>query len=380
MTNQLPTIVQNLPGYPGKPTLNRWFDIWINTYKKGHVKPTTLDTYLAIYNKHIRNNIGDHCLCDFRQVHIRSYLNSILAQGYSFKYLGTIQTLLNMLFESAIDNELISTNPCSHIPRSKVDLCERRVLSISEQQKISHMLLRHRFNRIEPLITTLLGTGLRIGEALGLRWTDIHPSIEELSYIINQDYDSTPYLTVSNTLVRVNNEFGSGTHYILQPPKTRSSIRSIPLQRKVTAALLRQWSIKKNDMSDSNWSPLPGLDNLVFSGKKGQPQWRSTIESRIGTIIKTINEEEIKMAESEKRSPDLIEKVLPHTFRHTFATRSLEAGIPPKIVQHWLGHASIKMTLDLYTHVSEDLSTNQMDILENYMKDPDEYNNHSCID
>ena len=121
------------------------------------------------------------------------------------------------------------------------------------------------------------------------------------------------------------------------------------------------------------------MDNLVFSGKKGQPQWRSTIESRIDTIIKAINEEEREQAESEKRSPDLMKRVLPHSFRHTFATRSLEAGISPKVVQHWLGHASIKMTLDLYTHVSEDLSTNQMNILEKYMKDPDEYNNHSCI-
>ena len=365
------TIATEISEHHTKPTLNQWFEIWINTYKKGHVKPTTMDTYQAIYNKHIRNSIGSHRLSDFRQVHIRVFLNNILSQGYSVKYLGTIQTLLCMLFESAIDNELILTNPCTHITRPKEDPYERRVLSVNEQQRISTMILHPRFSRIEPLITTLLGTGLRIGEALALRWSDVHPAYDNLSCMLNQGYSPAPYITISNTLVRVKNETSSGTHYLLQPPKTKCSIRSIPLQKKVIAALLRQWRIRQIDMTNSKWNPLPEMDDLIFCGRKGQPQWRSTIESRINTIIKSINEEETKQAESENRSPNLVEKVLPHTFRHTFATRSLEAGIPPKVVQHWLGHASINITLDLYTHVSTDLSEKQMDILESYIDDPD---------
>ena len=59
-----------------------------------------------------------------------------------------------------------------------------------------------------------------------------------------------------------------------------------------------------------------------------------------------------------------MDPILPHSFRHTFATRCLEAGIPPKVVQTWLGHASIKMTMDLYTHVNVDLSAEYMLSLE----------------
>ena len=135
---------------------------------------------------------------------------------------------------------------------------------------------------------------------------------------------------------------------------------------------------KLNQLLQLSSEPVCELENYcdcdpefschVFCGKNGIPQWRSTVVSRIDTVIRSINRNEIRLAHEENREPDLMQSVLPHSFRHTFATRCLEAGIPPKIVQGWLGHASIKMTLDLYTHVSPDLSAGYMHVLESSLK------------
>ncbi len=226
------------------PTLNRWFDIWMSTYKNGRIKPTTMDTYRALYDRHIRNSVGMHTLDEFHPIHIQKIYNDFLNKGYSPKYLSTLHTMLNNMFKKALANELIASNPCALTDRPGSDISDHRVLTIDEQLTLCEHMKRPRFRHIEPAVTTLLGTGLRIGELLALKWSDIH-------------------------------------------------------------------------LADD----MPGSYGI----------------------------------------PDPVNFL---TVRHTFATRSLEVGIPPKVVQHWLGHASIKMTLDLYTHVSHDLSAQYMHMLE----------------
>lgn len=370
MTNQIATL-KCLPEdvSSGEVTLNRWFEVWISTYKRGYVKPTTIDTYISLYDRHIRDDIGNHLLKEFHSIHIQRFYNDFLEKGYSPKYLGTLHTMLNGLFKSAIANELITTNPCSFIKRPIAVSAERRILSPAEQKRFEAKLLNNKFDHIEPLLTTMLGTGLRIGEVLALRWSNVH--IAPICEGIYEPGLAKPvsYITVRHTLVRVKNDgINPGYHYILQPPKTKHSLRSIPLQHAVVSALQRQHGLQQDYKSRPNWNPPAGFEDLVFSGKKGQPQWRSTIVSCMDTVIKAINDEEKKLAEATDSRPIYMEKLLPHSLRHTFATRCLEAGIPAKVVQHWLGHASIKMTLDLYTHVSQDLSAMHMYMLEEAMK------------
>ena len=184
---------------------------------------------------------------------------------------------------------------------------------------------------------------------------------------MNDANPSENYLTVNQTLVHVKDEKTSSTHFLLQSPKTKCSTRTIPLQKCVAEALLRQHNLQIEYRRRTTWSPTPGFEGLVFSGRNGQPHWRTTIVANINTAVKAINQAEAKNAEAEGRTPVHINRILPHDFRHTFATRCLEAGIPSKVVQHWLGHASIQMTLDLYTHVSTELSTYHMQLLEESM-------------
>lgn len=341
-------------GYGGI-TLNMWFDIWLEVYKRDRIKQTTIDTYKALYDRHLRYSIGSHDMREFKPLHIRKLYNDFLKTGYSAKYLNTLHTMLNNMFKTAVSNEIVNTNPCSDIERPVCKSHERRVLSVDEQKRLCAQIRQPRFLYIEPLITTLLGTGLRIGELLGLRWSDVYLPTEPKC----RAEDDIPRITVSHTLVRVSNEAGSGTHFYLQSPKTRASVRAIPLQIGVADAIRRQRHIVDKNSQGQDWSPLPGFEDLVFCGKRGQPQWRTSVVSAIDTVVRSINEDD--------RDEPHMERILPHAFRHTFATRCLEAGIPPKVVQKWLGHASINMTLDLYTHVSEDLSAQHMYTLEKCM-------------
>ena len=77
-----------------------------------------------------------------------------------------------------------------------------------------------------------------------------------------------------------------------------------------------------------------------------------------------MNEGEKELAIKEHRPPVIMEHINLHACRHSFATRCLEAGIAPKIVQSWLGHSSIEITLDLYSHVNQDVSFENMRRLE----------------
>ena len=101
----------------------------------------------------------------------------------------------------------------------------------------------------------------------------------------------------------------------------------------------------------AEWRPVEGLEHLVFTTPVGRPLSRGVIYNSIDRIIEVINHDERIAAEKEKRKPEVFEHFSSHTMRHTFATRALERGIPPKVVQEYLGHTKIDTTLDIYTHV-----------------------------
>lgn len=93
-------------------------------------------------------------------------------------------------------------------------------------------------------------------------------------------------------------------------------------------------------------TPLPDLEDLLFVSKYNTPLNSSLYSSAIQRIVDLINESRCKI--------ELFESFSGHCFRHTYATRCFESGVDPKVVQKQLGHASIKITLDLYTHLFED--------------------------
>lgn len=103
--------------------------------------------------------------------------------------------------------------------------------------------------------------------------------------------------------------------------------------------------------------PIQGFENLLFLSSLGTPLNATTYCDAIAKVVETINLMKDPLEQMEKFSG--------HCFRHTFATRCFEAGIQPKTVQAYLGHATLQMTMDLYTHVTEDFKQSEIEKLEN---------------
>ena len=151
------------------------------------------------------------------------------------------------------------------------------------------------------------------------------------------------------------------------PAKTAKSRRIIPMlpeigrrvkKHKVEQAKLR---MKLGD----KWEPEEDLQNLVFTSPFGKPLWRTYVSKIIRTVIDRMNEEEEKAAEKEHREPARMDYFCPHAMRHTFATRALERGIPPKVVQSYLGHSTIDVTMNIYTHVTAELEKEEIKKIAN---------------
>lgn len=151
-----------------------------------------------------------------------------------------------------------------------------------------------------------------------------------------------------------------------QTRKTKNSIRTIPMQESVYKALKRQRiQVKELQMMCEEWITLEGFENLVFLGMNGKPISKRAFQVTLDGIEKAINKERECVAKKNKTSFELIPHFYPHALRHTFATRCFEAGIEAKVVQGFLGHYSIAITLDLYTHVTDNKAKLEMEKLQN---------------
>ncbi len=334
-------VQHGLSGKVDKITLNMWYEIWLQDYKRNAVKDTTFQTYQALYENHLRNTLGRQHLTQIKPLHIQKFYNDFIEQGYAATSLQTLHALLNNLLEIAVSNDLLTKNPSKNTIRPMAQGRERRVLSIAEQTRLLAYVKQEKWRFFEPVVVTMLGTGMRVGELLGLKWEDV-------------DFEKNT-ISINRTLVYLKKKETGKYGFEEQTPKTKYSKRTIPLYPQVASALHKQKQ-KQNQIAgkeSGNWQPYTGLETLVFTGRKGQPQQTTSIQNMLNRIREAINEEELANARLENRIPMLMEHIHPHTLRHSFATRCFEADISPKTVQMLLGHANIQITLDLYTHVSE---------------------------
>ncbi len=343
MENLKYEVIHGLAGKADKLTFDKWFYTWLNDFKKKTIKQTSYNNYLNLYKNTLEESLGRKQLNAIRPIHIQRLYNELLEErGISTKYLSNVNSMLYNVFKIAIHNNLLVKNPCEGVILPKMEQKERRVLSVEEQQIFLKYLHTERWHYYEPLFIFMLGTGVRVGEALGLQWSDVSFDKREIH--------------INHTLVYTKNEEYGEYQFSLQAPKTKSSRRIVPMNDDVYNALKKQRiNVKKLRLfMGDEWKPLKGYEDIVFVNYKGRPRQTTEIGATLNNIIAYINKEEENRATEVNLSPFFLENFHPHTLRHTFATRCFEAGIEAKIVQVYLGHSSIRMTLDLYTHVAND--------------------------
>ncbi|KYH31125.1 site-specific integrase [Neomoorella mulderi] len=306
---------------PTGETLGEWLDIWFANYVKPRVRPTTRDNYEATIRKHIKPYIGDQKLGQLLPSHLQALYNRKLAEGLSGRTVRLIHTVLHAALKQAVKEGLAVRNVAEATSPPRWEKKEMRVLSPEEQNRLLEALESH---RLYAAFLLDMATGLRRGELLGLKWEDID---------LKQGL-----IHVKRTLVRVKAENGPvKTALVFQEPKTAHGRRTIPIPESILPELKAH---KKRQAQEKLIMGQNYQDNgLVFCGIDGRPLDPSSFGDHFAKLAKKAGIEEASM----------------HTLRHTFATRLLELNEHPKIVQELLGHSTITMTLDTYSHVSPEL-------------------------
>ena len=303
-------------------TLDKWFGYWIDVYKKKSVRPNTLREYTHIYNKSISPYIGNYNINSITKSVIQNLILKADDSGYGYERQNKIKIILSDMFSKAMDDEFLAKNPAKSVRIYEKKKISAKALSKDEQEIFFECCAGTFYDN---LFNVAVNTGLRPGELFALTEKDIN--LEE------------GYIDVNKTLVYQKYLDDDCKVFHVEPPKTSQSYRKVPMNslcRKYIERQIRQKNVIENKRPKEK-------NDYLFTTKFNTPLNSQIYSDAIKAVIDMIN--------VSKSCDEEMEYFSGHTFRHTFATRCFEAGVSPKVVQSYLGHATLQMTMDLYTHV-----------------------------
>lgn len=313
----------------GAPTVSEWLDHWLVHIAPNRVRPRTLESYADLVRVHITPALGKHRLDRLRPDHIEAAWASLTtARKVAGKEIrvplapSTVLRCHRVLARAlvvATHRGLIAVPATSRMDAPTAPSKEQTPLTATEARAV---LAAAAEERLAARWTVCLSLGIRQGEALGLKWTDV-------------DWDRR-VLTVQRKLERI-----KGVGLVLSPPKTKKSIRRIRLPAQLVDALREHQQLQRHERMAAGplWHRGP-FDGLIFT-------------TEIGTPIDRHNDRRSWIRLLQKAG---VSAVRLHDGRHTAATLLLEQGVPARVVMEILGHASSRITLDVYSHVTDDLS------------------------
>jgi len=286
--------------------LAEYLDRWLDTMR-GTLAPNTVRRHEELTRIHIRPALGKAKVLNLDPLQVQSLYRSKLDEGLSAATVVKIHSTLSKSLKQAVRWRLIPVNVCDSITLPRVTRTEIDPLDIGQM----HALLKAAEGKDHyALWVLLITTGLRIGEALALRWSDLDLKAQTLS--VNR--------TVSRGVV--------------SQPKTASSRRSIRLSKLAVSALRQQ----------------PRKAKFVFCTSNGKPLNVSNLRNRSWRTLLA--------------SAGLSPRLRLHDIRHSAATLLLSRSVPVKVVSEMLGHADVRITLSTYAHVLPDMqigAANAMD-------------------
>lgn len=314
-------------------TVDQWYHIWIENYKKDIVAYSTEKNYRTRYEKNIKPVIGHMNLTDVKKINCQMILNKMYDRGYSMGSMQLTSITLHAIFDSAVEDKYIYANPATKLKIKKKEKAEARVLTREEQLELLEYSSASMYDAAYRLV---LETGMRVGEIGGLKWEDV-------------DY-SNRTISIRRTLLQHKEKGG----FYFGTPKSKTSIRIIPLTDEAIDILKKQRIFQlKLKMKSKSWCTIRDFDGLVFSTINGNPVGGSTLNDMLQGVIRSINLNRKLMAQSENKKYNEFKRITMHTLRHTFATRCVENGMNPKVLQSILGHSTISVTMDTYVHVTD---------------------------
>ena len=325
-------------------TLSQWFESWMEIHKYNIIRNNTKSYYTQVFKKHIEPTLGKRKIKDITQLNIKSLLKDLDQKGYQYETKNKVRVMLLDMFDKAMIDNYVLKNPCKGIKIVRDEKKDMRVLTREEQTEFFECC---KGTFYDNLFIVAISTGLRQGELCALTWDDIDLEKKEIS--------------ITKTLLYQKLEGDSKKEFHINPPKTKTSKRKVPINKQCEMALKKQYIQHNNIMAKKSSKPLEGFENLLFTTKFGTPICDQIMIDAIKRIV-----DEINLCKDELEQFELFSS---HCFRHTFATRCFEISISPKTVQTYLGHASLQMTMDLYTSVLDTHKQEEMKKLEGIMDD-----------
>ncbi|PUU86920.1 site-specific integrase [Halanaerobium sp.] len=304
---------------------------YINNHQH-NVATRTADRYRRIIKNHLEPAFGEMLIKKVKPMHIESYqtqkLNSgrINGGGLSSSTVRMHHNLLNSIFEYAQRLEIIERNPVSLISLPKKKKSKHKFLS---REELNQILDYSEGLWIHDYILVAVSTGMRRGEMIGLEWENVDLKNKKIS------------------VVQALKRTSQGIE--LSEPKTKSSVRSISITDN-TVAILRKIKSEQEKNKLNMGDNYNDRFDFVFCEKNGRYCNPNTVTRRFKRVVEAIGLEEIKL----------------HDLRHTMASFLIKIA-NPKVVQERLGHSSISMTMDLYSHLSDDLQQKAADDLSEFI-------------
>ena len=312
---------------PSDMLVDAWYEYWISMKKKT-VRPNTVRNYAERYARNIKPIIGNMKLTEVKPIHCQAVFNQMSEEGYCSSTMYQARITLFNLLEFAKENEAIIQNPCKRSVRSDIGVTpsKKEALTIDTQKRFLDMASNYCYYDQYAFV---LQTGLRTGELVGLKWSDIDFKSKTLSVERSMEF-----------------RYGMGS-WRIEAPKTKAGIRKIPL----TSEAIRILEKQKEEHKKLKVIPLEWKDQ-VFLNRKGEPVKNSAYDTHMYEICDKAGIPHFSM----------------HVLRHTFATRCIEAGMKPKTLQMILGHANIGITMNLYVHTTEDEKHKEIRLVEDALK------------
>ena len=337
----------------GKADVNFVFDRYLST--KTELRSTTRSNYIYTWDHFVRDGFGKKKIGNVKYSDvIQFYTHLIVERGLAVNTLESIHTVLHPTFQLAVRDDIIRKNPTEGAyaevkKRNGGSRKTRRALTVEEQREFMRYVADNPvFYVWYPLFVTLLGTGCRIGEVVGLRWDDI--SFEKRQ--ININHNLTYYPRREDTYV---------CEFRVSKPKTEAGIRTIPMMEPVYLALKQEY--ERQEEEGFCVEDVDGMTNFIFMNRFGSPHNPASINRAIKRIVDAHNAEEEVRAKKEKRAPIILPRFSCHIFRHTFASRFCENETNVKVIQEIMGHADVSTTMNIYAEVNENVTRESLEKL-----------------
>ncbi|MEO7040571.1 MAG: site-specific integrase [Candidatus Elarobacter sp.] len=298
---------------PTSQTVREHFADWIAA-AKDYYAGSTWERYELIVRVHINPALGNYRLQDLKAVHLTKAYSAWRSQGLSGQTVLHHHRLLHRILGQALREGVVTENAATFAQRPKVQRREMRMLTPSEIQR----LLKHAGD-LEPLIILALSSGARRGELLGAKW---------------ENFDSKRRtLAIQRSLEQTRNG-------VVEKAPKNGKARVVTLPKGAVEILLQ----RRREQGR--------IAGYIFAASDGGPEAPHRISDRFRALSRRAR----------------ISGITFHSLRHTCASLLLAQGVHPKVVQEMLGHSSIAITMDLYSHTTPSLQAEAASKLDDVLK------------